>query len=83
MITPFSDEQSAATIADLAIENGKDRVVLSGTLEIRRDMSGLRRAEELKKLAVAIVQALSGADLPDELEAADDARETSVANPFQ
>lgn len=51
MIKPFADDEAAASIGNLEIENGTRRVVISGTVEIARDATGLKRARALKSLA--------------------------------
>jgi hypothetical protein len=68
-------------VAALTIENGSDKIVIYGNLEISKDKRGLKSAIELKSLVDAIVNALHSENLPDV------ATETSgptgtVKNPF-
>lgn len=55
MIKPFADDESAASIGNLSIENGTIAVVLSGSLEITLSADGLMRARALKQLADELV----------------------------
>jgi hypothetical protein len=48
---PFANDITSITVGDLAAENGADAVTLSGSLEITRDKTGLKRAQTLKALA--------------------------------
>ena len=47
IIKPFGDDSSSVGIGGLTVENGLDRVVLYGSLEITRDRAGLGLAREL------------------------------------
>ncbi|HEX8416085.1 MAG TPA: hypothetical protein VF641_00635 [Methylobacterium sp.] len=79
--TPFADDAAVRTIAGLAIENGRDRIAVHGSLDIGRDRTGLAQARALRDAIAAIVAALEAADLPDAV--AEATRPTSrVKNPF-
>ncbi|MCD2317222.1 hypothetical protein LQ954_13830 [Sphingomonas sp. IC-11] len=81
MIKPFSDDEQSSSIDDLSVENGKEVVVLSGSLKVTRDRIGLNRARELKRLVDAVISTLeSDAGLPEEVELAN--RVDEVPNPF-
>lgn len=80
-IKPFSDDAASTTIGELAVENGTDAVMLSGSLEITRDKAGLKRAQALKALAEAICKELEAGDLPDYVQVAA-VKTEDVANPF-
>ncbi|MFY9292574.1 MAG: hypothetical protein WAP03_18050 [Methylorubrum rhodinum] len=79
--TPFSDDSSVRTIADLSFENGTARIALHGSLDITRDRDGLRRVRDLKATLDAIVTALEGEDLPEQVAEEPEAAE-KVQNPF-
>lgn len=78
---PYAEEAAVLSVGDLSVENGANRVVLHGSLELTRDRRGLARARELKRTLDAIVRALAAADLP---EAVDDAPAPAgtTRNPF-
>ena len=82
MIKPFADDEAASAIGGLNIENGTDRVVVSGSVEITRDQAGLARARELKRLADDLVAELEAGDAPQQFAAAQPARTDEVDNPF-
>jgi hypothetical protein len=82
IIKPFGDDSSSVGIGGLTVENGLDRVVLYGSLEITRDRAGLGLARELAELLNAAVAALSAdPSLPDHV-VAEPADRTIVRNPF-
>lgn len=83
MIKPFLDNESAAAIGDLSVENSTTAVMISGNLEVTRDKAGLKRARTLKQLADAIVAQLEAdGDLPDKVATAK-ARVEEIDNPFR
>ena len=82
MIKPFADDEAASAIGGLNIENGTDRVVVSGSVEITRDQAGLERARELKRLADDLVAELEAGDAPQQFAAAQTARTDEIDNPF-
>lgn len=82
MIKPFADNDAAASIGDLAVENGTSRVVISGALEITRDPIGLERARALKRLADDLVAELEAGNPPQQFAATQTASVDQVANPF-
>lgn len=57
-MTPFKDNRSSA-VAGLTVENGPDKVVLYGSLELTRDRAGLERAQALRTLLDDVIQALA------------------------
>jgi hypothetical protein len=81
MIKPFADNDAASSIGGLAIENGTDRVLLTGSIEITRDRAGLQRAMELKRLADDLVSELQGTSV-DNAASKDVAAVDQVDNPF-
>jgi hypothetical protein len=82
MIKPFADNDATASIGDLAIENGTTRVVISGSVEITRDPTGLERARALKQLADDLVAELEAGKAPQQLAATQATSVDEVANPF-
>ncbi|RYF10596.1 MAG: hypothetical protein EOO77_21205 [Oxalobacteraceae bacterium] len=78
---PFADDSASTSVGDLSAENGSNSITLTGSLEIRRDKAGMKRAQALKALADAIVEALQAGDLPEHVAKAAGNSET-VANPF-
>ena len=79
--TPFADDSSVKTCADLSFENGTGRIALHGSLDITRDREGLRRARDLRAVLDAIVSALEHEDLPEAVAEEPEAA-TKVRNPF-
>lgn len=82
MIKPFADESAAASIGDLSVENGTAKVLISGSVEITRDQSGLKHAQALKRLADDLVAALEGGNVPQHAKPAQAATVDKVDNPF-
>ncbi|MFE1602474.1 hypothetical protein [Methylobacterium sp. ID0610] len=80
-LTPFADDATVQTIGPLTVENGTERVVLHGSLDLARDRQSLERARALKRILEAVVAALEGEDLPEEAPRAE-AKTESVKNPF-
>jgi len=79
--TPFADDAAVRTVGDFSIENGTARIALHGSLDITRDREGLRRACDLRETLDAIVAALEGDDLPEQVADEPEAA-TKVQNPF-
>lgn len=57
-ITPFSNDATSETIGGLTVENGADKVVLYGSIEITHDKQGLERGRALKAIIDAAVLTL-------------------------
>jgi len=80
---PFADDEAAVTIGGLTIENGTDRVSISGSLDISADNAGLTQAKALKEAADAIVSALTAkGDLTEKTDADTTKPTKRVRNPF-
>ncbi|WP_407525556.1 hypothetical protein [Methylobacterium oryzisoli] len=79
--TPFADDAAVQTLGDLTVENGTERVVLHGSLDLARDRRSLERARALRATLDAVVAALERADLPEEAPRPE-AKTESVKNPF-
>ena len=83
MIKPFQDDESAASIGDLSVENSPSSVTISGSLEVTCDKAGLKRARALKQFVDAVVEQLEAdGDLPDRITTAKIVAE-EVDNPFR
>ncbi|WP_230772385.1 hypothetical protein [Sphingomonas sp. Leaf4] len=82
MIKPFADDDAAASIGDLSIENGTSRIAISGSVEITRDKAGLERARALKQLADELVATLEAEPAPEQVAPTQTASVDEVANPF-
>ncbi len=82
MIKPFADDDAAASIGDLSIENGTSRIAISGSVEITRDEAGLERARALKQLADELVATLEAGPTPKHDMPTQTASVDEVANPF-
>lgn len=79
---PFADNDAAASIGDLAIENGTTRVIISGSVEITRDQAGLELARALKRLADDLVAELEAGAFSEQSAPTQIAAVDQVANPF-
>ncbi len=55
---PFADDAAALTIGGMTIENGTDRISLSGSLDIARDRQGLDHAKALRAALDGVIAAL-------------------------
>lgn len=61
----FTDDTAALTIGGMTVENGTDRVSLSGSLDLARDRQGLDHATALRAALDVIIAALEAEnDLP-------------------
>ena len=79
--TPFADDTASAAIGGLTVENGTDRIALYGSLEITRDVAGLRLARDLARFLDQAITAMTGdPKLPERV--ASPAKPTTVRNPF-
>jgi hypothetical protein len=82
MIKPFADDDAAASIGDLTIENDTAKIIVSGSVEFTRDQTGLERARALKQLADDLVAELENGSAPQSLTGTQTAAVDQVANPF-
>ena len=78
---PFADDSSSASVAELTIENGTDKIALYGNLDITRDKAGLVLARELTAYLGRIVSTLQAdVNLPDKISP--NRATKTVRNPF-
>lgn len=82
MMKPFADDDAAASIGDLSIENGTSTISISGSVVITRDAAGLARARELKRFADDLVTELEAVASRQGLASPPAAVSDRVANPF-
>ena len=61
---PFADDETAITLGDFNIENGTERIVLHGSIEIGRTAAGLRQAKVLRELLDSIVLHIEAGQAP-------------------
>lgn len=77
---PYANEADVLRIGDLEIENGIDRVSLTGDLVLTKDKAGLAVAKELQSLIGRVVKALEvEKQLPETVEIK---MSETVKNPF-
>ena len=80
-LKPYADDAASSAVGKLIVENGRDRVLLYGSLDLTRDAAGLAHARKLRALLDAVVQALEADPaLPDRLPPPD--KTATVENPF-
>lgn len=79
---PFADDARVAAIAGLTVENGTERVLIHGDLELTRDRRGLEHARSLAALVDATVRALEAEPGLPEAVARAVAPPARVRNPF-
>lgn len=82
-LVPFSGP-SGTDLGDLHVETDEDSLVLSGSVEIRRDKEGLRRIRTLLQILGDAEASLSGSgDLPEQSPEPQPASGPKVRNPFE
>ncbi len=80
---PFADDTSALTVGGLTVENGTDRVTLSGSLDLARDRQGLDHAKALRVALDAVIVTLEAdKTLPAKAAPPPRAKVTKALNPF-
>ncbi|WP_237478353.1 hypothetical protein [Lichenibacterium dinghuense] len=80
---PFADDAGALTIGGLTVENGTDRVSLSGSLDLARDSQGLDHARALRATLDGVITALEAEkNLPARAAVPKAASVTQKKNPF-
>ena len=81
MFKPFADDSSVSQFGYLSAENGDDRILIHGDVEITRDQQGLKLAQELLALLKATVQELQAEpNLPEKIS--HESNMTVGKNPF-
>lgn len=80
---PFADDVGALTIGEMTVENGTDRVSVSGSLDLARDRRGLDQARALRAALDGIIAALEAEkDLPAQMAPPKPTSVTRKPNPF-
>ena len=80
---PFVDDATVLQVGGITIENGIDRVSLSGSLDFGRDRQGLDHARALRAALDAIVSVLEADEhLPTRAAPSKRAGITKAPNPF-
>ncbi|MGI4765112.1 MAG: hypothetical protein ACRYGP_08620 [Janthinobacterium lividum] len=80
---PFTDDAAALTIGGMTIENGTDRISLSGSLDLARDRQGLDHAKALRSTLDGVIAALEAVkDLPARTVTTKPVPVTKKPNPF-
>jgi len=77
---PYANEADVIRIGDLEIENGVDRVTLTGDIVLTKDKAGLALARELQALVEKVTKALEDDKALPEVVEVKEAR--AVKNPF-
>lgn len=81
-LKPFADDAASSSIGKLTIENGTDRIVLYGLIDLTRDKQGLTHAHALAALLDEVIQLLEAdKSLPDAVPPS--AAAGTVKNPFE
>lgn len=78
--SPYQNEADSLQIADLTLENRLDRISIYGSIDLWKDKSGLKAAQQLKAIIDQTIVELEKCDLPDRVELA---KSETVANPFE
>ena len=82
---PFADDADTETFGSLTVENGGDRILVHGSLEITRDREGLTLSRRFRAILDAIVRELEAGPLPTRIagNATRTVDEDRIANPFR
>ncbi len=79
----FADDVATLAVGGMSIENGTDRISLSGSLDIARDRQGLDHAKALRAALDGVIAALeSEVILPTRAAEPKPAPLTRKPNPF-
>jgi hypothetical protein len=68
LIQPFQNSEESASIDDLTIENGEDRIAIYGSLNITRDRQGLEYVRQLKSVLDGALKVLNSEELPEHVQ---------------
>ena len=80
---PFGDDRASLQVGGLTVENGPERISLSGSLDVTRDRESLEHAKALRSALDAIVGALEADHaLPAKAPQPGAATTTTAKNPF-
>ena len=80
-MNPFADDSAAASVGDMRLENGRDRIAIYGSLDVTRDKAGLALAQALRAVLDQVVAVLE-ADPALPAALAPPKRPGTARNPF-
>jgi len=75
----FENESQVLNLDSLQIENRLDRISLSGSIDLTKDMQGLKNALALKSVLDCVVETLQKSDLPERIQ---EQPTVTIKNPF-
>lgn len=82
-MTPFADEQTVVQVGGLMVENGTERIGISGSLDLARDRQALDHAKALRAVLDGIIGVLEGDHaLPAKAPEPKVSKTTRAENPF-
>jgi hypothetical protein len=79
-LKPFS-KASSTTIGGMTVETDEDSLVLSGSMDARRDAGSLKGLEALSSILLGAIEVLKASKLPDAAPG-DLPPGPTIANPF-
>lgn len=86
MIEPFANNHQSMQVGDLVIENGTDKLIIYGDIELSLDVAGYEQAQQLHQLTTKIMQAFETHSLYNNPDAKskqkDDQSGKNIDNPF-
>lgn len=86
MIEPFANNHQSMQVGELVIENGTDKLIIYGDIELSLDVAGYEQAQQLHQLTTKIMQAFETHSLysnPDaKSKQKDDQSGKNIDNPF-
>ncbi|MDF3035563.1 MAG: hypothetical protein K0S28_837 [Paucimonas sp.] len=80
LIQPFQNSEESASIDELTIENGEDRIAIYGSINITRDRQGLEYARQLKSVLDGMLKILNSEKLPEHVQ---NSPTDETENPFK
>lgn len=80
-MNPFADDSAAASVGDMRLENGRDRIAIYGSLDVTRDKAGLALVQALRAVLDQVVAVLE-ADPALPATLAPPKRPGTARNPF-
>ena len=82
-MTPFADDQATIQVGGLTVENGTERIGISGSLDLARDRQALDHAKALRVVLDGIIGVLEAEHaLPAKAPEPKVAKTTTAKNPF-
>lgn len=82
-MTPFADDQATVQVGGIMVENGTERISISGSVGLARDRQALEHAMALRSVLDRIIGVLEGDHaLPAQAPESKLATTTTAKNPF-